>query len=108
MSKKEENEKSKIEKFYDSKGNASHYSATRLNGIIKYERNYGTLAVMTFCEITADRYRTRIGKKDNQSLEQEVLKIGWYERAAQYYFEKLGTDDEIVIDNRKKFNLPWE
>lgn len=98
----------KIEKYYDQKGNASHYDQNRINAIHKYERVYGTLAVMTFCEITAERYRERIGKKDNQSLEQEVLKISWYENAAKYYFGKLGTDQEIIINNYSKFDLPWE
>lgn len=98
----------KIEKFYDKKGNASHYSAKRLNSIVKFERVYGTLAVMTFCEITADRYRERVGKKDNQSIEQEVLKMNWYENAANYYFQKMNTKDEIIVDNYKKENLPWE
>lgn len=99
---------SKIEKYYDGKGNATHYNENRLNAINKYERVYGTLGVMVFCEITADRYRERIGKKDNQSLEQEVLKISWYENAAKFYFNKLGTDDEIIIDNKVKQGLPWE
>lgn len=99
---------SKIEKFYDGKGNATHYAQNRLNAINKYERVYGTLATMTFCEITAERYRERIGKKDNQSLEQEVLKISWYENAAKFYFEKLDTEDEIVVNNRVKQGLPWE
>lgn len=98
----------KIEKFYDSKGNATHYAENRLNAINKYERVYGTLAVMTFCEITADRYRERIGKKDNQSLEQEVLKISWYENAARFYYNKIGTDQEIIVDNKVKSGLPWE
>lgn len=100
--------KSKIEKFYNEKGDATHYDTNRLNAINKYERVYGTLATMTFCEITADRYRERVGKKDNQSLEQEVLKISWYEKAAQYYFNKLGTVDEIQIDNKLKLGLPWK
>lgn len=99
---------SKIEKFYDNKGNATHYAQNRLNAINKYERTYGTLAVMVFCEITADRYRERIGKKDTQTLEQEVLKISWYENAARYYFNKLGTAEEIVVDNRVRLGLPWE
>ena len=98
----------KIEKFYNEKGDASHYAENRINAINKYERVYGTLAMMTFCEITADRYRERIGKKDNQSPEQELLKISWYEKAAKFYFNKLGTADEIVVDNRVKLDLPWK
>lgn len=91
---------------YDEKGNASHYSEGRLQTIIKFERTYGTLAVMLFCEITAEKYRQRIGRKDDPT--QELLKISWYEKAAAFYFDRLGKADEIIVDNRKKLGLPWE
>lgn len=99
---------SKIDEQYNASGDAKHYEQTRLQAIVKFERTYGTLAVMTFCEINADKYRERIGKKPGQSVEQEVLKIEWYEKAAQYFFAKLGTENEIVIDNRKAMLLPWK
>lgn len=110
LNKKNTKTKSKviIEKFYDKKGNASHYDSNRLNSIIKFERVWGTLGVMIFCEITADRYRERIGKKDNQSLEQELMKINWYEKASNYFFNKLGTKSEVHINNNLKVGLPWE
>jgi thymidylate synthase len=98
----------KIEKYYDKKGNASHYKANRIDAINKYERVYGTLAVMNFCEITAERYKERIGKKDNQTPEQELLKISWYEKAANFYFNRLNTADEIIIDNTIKHLAPWD
>jgi len=97
----------KIESCYDSKGSAKHYHSNRIEAIVKYERVYGTLATMTFCEITAERYRERIGKKDSQSLEQEALKIKWYENAAKFYFSKLDTTEEITINNRIRYCLPW-
>ena len=96
-----------IENNYDNKGNASHYGENRINAIVKYERVYGTRAVMHFCEISADKYRERIGKKPGQSIEQEVLKIQWYEKAAQFYFKKLNTHREIIIPVREE-KLPWE
>lgn len=96
-----------IENCYDSKGNGSHYMKNRLNSIEKFERIYGTEAVMVYCEITADKYRERMGKKKGQSIEQEALKISWYERASQYYFLKLNTEYEIKVDNRKKVELPF-
>lgn len=95
-------------KQYDEKGNGAHYLTKRLNAIHKYERSYGTLGTMVFCEITADKYRDRIGKKEDQPIEQEVLKIEWYERAAAFYFAKLGTPEEIKVDNRKRMKLPWD
>ena len=97
-----------MEKSYDEKGNANHYNDTRIIPINKYERIYGTLGVMLFCEINAEKYRDRIGKKDTQTLNQEVLKIRWYESAAKFYFKKLGTPEEIEIDNRKVVKLPWD
>lgn len=94
-----------IHKNYAENGDAKHYAENRLQAIIKYERIYGTLGVMIFCEITADKYRERLGKKD--AIEQELIKINWYEQAAKYYFAKLGTPDEIIIDNRVPEPLPW-
>lgn len=94
-----------IHKNYASNGDATHYAENRLNAIVKYERTYGTEAVMIFCEITTDKYRERIGKKD--SIEQDVIKMQWYERAAKFYFSLLGTDREIIVNNRVKGDLPW-
>lgn len=94
-----------ITKPYAANGDAKHYSENRLQSIIKFERTYGTLAIMVFCEITADKYRERLGKKD--AVEQELIKVKWYENAAKFFFKRLGTDQEIVIDNRKLEPLPW-
>lgn len=97
-----------IESIYDSKGNAKHYKSERLNAIHIFERTYGTYGVMVHCEITALKYRLRMGKKPGQSLEQEILKAEWYENAAKFYFDRLGTTEEIGIQNHKKEPLPWE
>lgn len=93
------------DKQYAENGDAKHYSENRLQSIIKFERTYGTLGVMVFCEITADKYRERLGKKD--AVEQELIKIKWYELAAKFFFQKLGTDREIVVDNSLQVPLPW-
>lgn len=91
---------------YNDKGDAKHYAENRLQSIVKFERTYGTLAVMTFCEINADKYRERLGKKD--AVEQELIKVQWYENAAKFFFNRLNTADEIIIDNRQKEPLPWD
>lgn len=98
----------KIEKNYDKHGNASHYDSNRLNSMVKFERVYGTLAVMLFCEISADKYRERIGKKEGQSLEQEVLKIEWYEKAAAYYLAKIERGEAIIVSNINREGLEWK
>ncbi len=98
--------KFKVEKTpYDKDGNGSHYKTTRIDVMAQIERLWGTEGAMIFCETNAFKYRSRIGNKDNP--EQELLKISWYEKASKIYFDKLGTKEEIIIDNRKKteFNL---
>jgi len=97
-----------VKKCYNEKGDAIHYARNRLTAIVKYERVYGTLAVMTFCEMTADKYRERIGRKEGEAIAQEALKISWYENAAEFYYKKIGTVDEIIVDNTKKYELPWK
>lgn len=94
--------------IYDENGNASHYDNKRVVNLLKYERIYGTLGVMVFCEITAEYYRDRIGNKQDQSLEIEITKAKWYERASKYFFERLGTCEEIIVDNSNKQELPKE
>lgn len=97
-----------LDKNYSENGDARHYDQNRINAIVKFERTYGTIALMVYCEINADKYRERIGKKDGQSIEQDLVKMQWYEKAAKFYFDKLGTESEIVINNRIKEPLPWK
>lgn len=87
---------SKINKNYDSKGNASHYSDQRINVIRMLEVIWGTHATMTFCEMNAFKYRMRMGKKDNP--EQELIKIDWYEKMAKYLREKYNALDGLSPD----------
>lgn len=93
---------------YNEQGDAKHYDSDRLNTIIKMERIWGTKAVMTHCEITAFKYRERVGKKEGQPVELDLIKALWYEKAAAYYFEKIGKPEEIIIDNYSKQGLPWK
>jgi len=106
----DEKKESKIEEAYNNVGDAKHYDSERINTIIKMEAIWGTAALMYYCEINAFKYRERAGKKKTQSLEQEILKAEWYERAAAYFFAKIEADEATsgVDDNfPKKMNLPW-
>ncbi len=98
----------KLQEGYSKNGNATHYEQKRIKAINKYERIYGTLGVMVFCEITANRYRDRLGHKAGQPIEQELVKARWYENAAAFYFKRLGTSQEVKVDNHKKEGYPWE
>lgn len=92
---------------YNSSGDATHYDKDRLNTIIKMERIWGTEAIMTHCEITAFKYRERVGKKIGQPADLDLLKATWYENAANYYYEKLHKGIPIVVNNTIKEGLPW-
>lgn len=81
---------------YDEKGNAKHYDSDRINGIVMMERIWGTKAVMLWCEITAFKYRMRIGRKEGQPVEQDLLKTSWYEKMAKILEAKIGTSEEVM------------
>ena len=84
---------------YDKTGKASHYNKTRLESIVVFERTFGTLATFHFCEITAMKYRLRLGHKEDQPIEQEMLKIKWYEKKAIELRSKIGGENEIKVES---------
>ena len=84
-----------IEPSYDNKGNAKHYMEDRIETIVKMERIWGTYETMVFVEMNAFKYRERLNKKTDQPIEQELLKIKWYESKAKELSEKIGTKEEI-------------
>lgn len=90
-----------MEQNYNDKGRASHYNTQRIETMFLFEQTYGTVACMLFCEMNAMKYRLRMGHKD-QPVEQELKKIGWYERAAQFYYDKIDTEDEVIRTARAR------
>lgn len=93
---------------YNEKGDAKHYDQDRINTIIKMERIWGTEAIMYHCEITAFKYRERLGKKLDHPIELDLLKAEWYEKAAAYYYDKLHNGNPIIIlSGGSKEPLPW-
>lgn len=103
-----------IEEQYNEKGDADYYDQDRLNTIRTMEQVYGTRSVLAFCECNVLKYRLRLGKKPEQSVERELTKARWYERAALYYYKKIKAGDELYgIDGPDdedfgKHGLPWE
>lgn len=103
-----------IEKQYNEKGDADYYDQDRLNTIRTMEQVYGTRSVLAFCECNVLKYRLRLGKKPEQTVERELTKARWYEHAAAYYFKKIKAGDGIDgIDGLDdvhfgKHGLPWE
>lgn len=87
---------------YDEKGNAKHYSDGRIQQIIIMERGWGTYEVMVFCELTEFKYRARMGKKPEQSIEQELKKANWYAKMAQLLREKIERGEAILAPTKEE------
>ena len=81
-------------KNYEMVNHPSHYNSSRIETIEKMIRIYGKEKVAWWCEITAFKYRDRIGNKPNNSLEQEMGKIKWYENKANELFNELNNNQE--------------
>lgn len=98
----------KSEQQYNEKGDAKHYDMDRLNTLVKMERIWGTEALMHHCEITAFKYRERIGKKKDQPVQLDLTKAEWYEHAARFFYDKLQKLEGIPGTGIKKMGLPWK
>ena len=93
----------KAEQLNDN-GDAEYYFKNRIEYLRAFEQSHGTLAAMYACEFSSGKYRSRIGKKDGQSLEIEIKKIRWYDRAAEQFFKKhLSVDNIEGIDKNGVF-----
>lgn len=79
--------KKENEKKYDYI-NPSHY--VQEDGRQTWERMldmWTTEQVALWCEMTAFKYKERIGKKPNESSDREMKKIQWYENKAKELYE---------------------
>lgn len=68
---------------YEMVNHPSHYNSSSIETIEKMIRIWGPEQTATWCEMTAFKYRERIGNKPDNSLEQEMGKIRWYELKAK-------------------------
>lgn len=78
-----ENKDNASENQYDKDGNAKHYKTNRIEVIDMMVLVWGAEATMMHCEMTAFKYRMRIGHKEGQPLEQDLKKANWYEKKAK-------------------------
>lgn len=68
---------------YEMVNHPSHYNSSSVETIEKMRRIWGNDATALWCEMTAFKYRDRIGNKPDNSNDQEVGKIKWYENKAK-------------------------
>lgn len=71
-------EGSKNETGYEMVSHPGHYNAYSLETIEFLERMYGTAATILWCEMTAMKYRLRMGKKPGENIQRELAKEAWY------------------------------
>jgi hypothetical protein len=50
---------------------------------------FGAERVADWCELTAYKYKARMGKKPNEGIDREQAKIDWYENKAREIRESL-------------------
>ena len=67
----------------------SHYNNYNIEVIDMMERIWGTTAVAVWCQITAFKYRMRMGTKPGEALQQDLEKEQWYLKKAEELKEKL-------------------
>ena len=60
------------------KVNPSHYKGYSFEAIEMMLRIYGAEKVATYCEINAIKYRMRMGKKQGESIADDLAKEKWY------------------------------
>ena len=65
-------------KLYEHVNHPSHYNNYSVEVIDMMESIYGTEAMAKWCEMTAFKYRMRMGTKPDNSIEQDLKKERWY------------------------------
>lgn len=75
--------------------NPAHYKSSSVETIEKMRRIYGDGLTMIYCEMTAFKYRERLGLKPDQPIEQELGKVRWYEKKAQELRATLSEGDGL-------------
>lgn len=56
----------------------AHYNNYSVEVIEMFLRIYGNEATATWCEMTALKYRMRMGLKEGNPIEQDLAKERWY------------------------------
>ena len=63
---------------YEQVDHPSHYNNYSIEVIDMFEKIYGIEKTISWCEMTALKYRMRLGTKPENSIEQDLSKEKWY------------------------------
>ena len=72
------NQESKNEETYEMVNHPSHYNKYDIEVIEMLRRIWGGDATALWCEMTAFKYRMRLGEKPENPVEQDLKKEKWY------------------------------
>lgn len=70
----------------------SHYQSAGIETIEKMVRIWGKETIATWCDLTAFKYRERIGNKPSEPVERDMEKIRWYENKAKELRSQLASE----------------
>ena len=76
------------ENYYEMVNHPDHYNQYSMEVIDMMERIWGVEATALWCEMTAFKYRMRMGTKPGNSTQQDLNKEDWYLRKAKELKEK--------------------
>lgn len=74
---------------YEYVNHPNHYNEYSIEVIDMFERIYGAQKTADWCEITALKYRLRMGTKPNESIERDLEKESWYLKKANELRNKI-------------------
>ena len=73
-----DDEKQNKKEYYEHVNHPSHYNNYSFEVIDMFEKIYGKEATALWCEMTALKYRMRMGTKPDNDLKQDIEKEKWY------------------------------
>lgn len=77
------NDKNSNSEKYEYVNHPSHYNQYNIEVIDMMERIWGKENTALWCEMTAFKYRMRVGTKPDNSIEQDLMKERWYLNKAE-------------------------
>lgn len=93
-------------KEYEYVEHPSHYNHYYLEVIDILERIYGTECTAMWCEMTAMKYRLRMGTKPGEPMERDIEKERWYLAKRDELNKKIKDDEELGYKNEDNTEPP--
>lgn len=90
---------------YEYVNHPSHYNNYSMEVIDMMENIWGTEKTALWCEMTAFKYRMRMGTKPDNSIQQDIDKEKWYLNKSKSLYSSLKNIKPVVITNMDLNNI---